>query len=135
VTALVDAVHEAYRAPSANEFPSLAMSLAAGLVPCEITSFNEVDPSRQRAFALYDRQETSFFEGALERFAELQAQHPVIRYISETGDGSAKKISDFVTRDQFHALDIYRELYSRVGVEYQMSVTLPAALPASWRSC
>jgi hypothetical protein len=79
------------------------MSLAAGLVPCEITSFNEGDPSHQRAFALYDRQETSFFEGALERFAELQAQRPVIRYISETGDGSAKKISDFVTRDQFHA--------------------------------
>jgi DNA-binding CsgD family transcriptional regulator len=129
VTALGEAVHEAYRAPSMQEFPVLAMTLASGLVESEIASFNEVDPESQRVFAVYDRPETSFFDGAIDRFAELQAQHPVIRYISETGDGSAKKISDFVTRDEFHALDIFRELYSRVGVEYQISVTLPAALP------
>jgi DNA-binding CsgD family transcriptional regulator len=129
VTGLVEAVHEAYRAGSANDFPMLAMALASRLVVSEIGSFNEIDPSRQRAVALYDRPTLSFFDGALERFAELQAQHPVIRYISETGDGSAMKISDFLTRVEFHALALYREVYARLDVEYQMSVTLPAALP------
>ncbi|MEO8697947.1 MAG: helix-turn-helix transcriptional regulator [Acidimicrobiales bacterium] len=128
VSALLDAVHETYRASSAREFPTLAMALTTRLVPSDLAGFNDIDPTHQQAIALYDKP-VNFFDGAMERFADLQAQHPVIRYISETGDGSAKKISDFVDRAQFHALDLYREIYSRIGVEYQMSLTLPAALP------
>jgi hypothetical protein len=129
VARVVDAVHEINGAVSVREFPVLAMAVAGRLVQSEVTSFNDVDPTRLRAVAAFDPPDATFFDGAFERFAQLQSEHPVIHYISETGDGSAKKISDFMSRDEFHRSKIYREFYALVGVEFQISVTLPAALP------
>jgi DNA-binding CsgD family transcriptional regulator len=59
----------------------------------------------------------------------LADQHPLIHHFMSTGDGSAHRISDFWSRDEYHASSIYRLLYQPMGVEYQMAVTLPAPRP------
>jgi DNA-binding CsgD family transcriptional regulator len=61
--------------------------------------------------------------------ARLTGRHPLIQYFSETGDGSAKMISDFWSQKEFHASDIYQMAYGPMGVEYQMAVALPAPRP------
>ena len=58
-------------------------------------------------------------------------QHPLIQHAGETGDGSAKKISDFWTQEEFHASDLYRMPYGPMGVEYP-DVVRPAG-PARCR--
>jgi DNA-binding CsgD family transcriptional regulator len=60
---------------------------------------------------------------------ELADQHPLIEYYNATGDGSAKKISDFITREDFHATPLYQKYYEVVGVEYQMAFTLTGTHP------
>lgn len=130
VEALNDAVHEAYRSPSVEAFPPLAMDLAVRLVPCDLASFNEVDPTRQHAVAIYDKPGNPFAEGPqLEHFMRLQAEHPMIRHLTETGDGSAFKLSDFLDRSALHETELYRLVYAELDVEHQMSLTLPAVLP------
>ncbi len=37
----------------------------------------------------------------------------------------ALKISDFLTRSQFHRLALYNEFFRPLGVEYQIAVSLP----------
>jgi DNA-binding CsgD family transcriptional regulator len=54
------------------------------------------------------------------------AEHPLVAHSQQTHDGQAVKISDFLTQRQFHRLGLYQEVYRRLGVEYQMSVTLVA---------
>jgi hypothetical protein len=75
-------------------------------------------------------------------FERLIGEHPLVRYTIETGDGSARKISDFLSLAEFHESAIYRELYSRLGVERQMSITLPGVPDAGcagdvgrWHPC
>lgn len=80
------------------------------LVRCDVASFNEIDPTRNHAVSVLDRPDREYFPGAFELFAELQAQNPLIRYVSGTGDGSAHKFSDFVTRDEYHGSRIYQDL-------------------------
>ena len=52
-----------------------------------------------------------------------------MRYYALSGDGSAKRISDFWTQEQFHASSVYQQVYRHIGVEYQMSLALPAPKP------
>jgi len=54
-------------------------------------------------------------------------EHPLVNYHQRTGDGQAIKISDFLTQRQFHRLGLYNELYRRLDVEHQMSITLPSS--------
>jgi DNA-binding CsgD family transcriptional regulator len=60
---------------------------------------------------------------------ELIEEHPLITYHATTGDGSAMKISDFVTSDEWHGRQLYRELFEELGMEHQMSIGLPSVLP------
>jgi DNA-binding CsgD family transcriptional regulator len=48
-------------------------------------------------------------------------EQPVVANYRTTGDGSPRKLSDFLTRQEFHRLSIYKENYRRTGVEYQMT--------------
>jgi hypothetical protein len=46
-------------------------------------------------------------------------------YYRATGDGSPVKISDFLSRECFHGLDLYAEFFQRLPVEHQLAVGLP----------
>jgi DNA-binding CsgD family transcriptional regulator len=126
VLELVRAVGQA-RDP--DEFLRLALRGVMDLVPCFVASINEVDPIANRVVSWVDPPSFSPPAGVSEALAELAAQHPLIRHAAETGDGSAQRISDFWTQEEFHASQLYRLVYQPMGVEYQMSVTLPAPKP------
>jgi DNA-binding CsgD family transcriptional regulator len=128
VVAVLDAVHEVNRLDVADAFPPLAMQIVHRLLRSDITSFNEVDPEAGRVVSLaeppgYD------VEGAGVILAARVDEHPLIQHTMRTGDGSAAKISDFLTTEAFHATGLYRELYASLGVEFQMAITLPAVQP------
>jgi hypothetical protein len=51
-------------------------------------------------------------------------EQPMVAHYRRTGDGSPRKLSDFLTRKEFHRLTIYNENYRRTGVEYQIAFML-----------
>jgi DNA-binding CsgD family transcriptional regulator len=53
-------------------------------------------------------------------------EHPLCSYQARTGDFTACKFSDFVTRRQWHRLGLYAEYFRFYGVEERMVVRLPA---------
>lgn len=117
--------------PAGEDFPSVALAAVAGLVRSDVWTWNEVDPRAQLPLVrdLPDREYDGPRMQRLKRFGELADQHPVISHIAATGDGSARTISDFLDSEEFHALDLYREVYVGEEVEHQISITLPATLP------
>ena len=123
------AVRSVGEARNPDEFSQVVIEQVAGLIPSIVATFNEVDPVAGRLVFLAEPTSFPFPPEPMAHLAALTGQHPLIQYVRETGDGSAKKISDFWTREEFHASDIYRMAYGPMGVEYQMSVALPAPQP------
>jgi DNA-binding CsgD family transcriptional regulator len=59
-------------------------------------------------------------------FARYASQNPIADYFLRTRDGRATRFSDLITRRQLHQLDLYREVYRPLAVEYQIAFTLPS---------
>jgi DNA-binding CsgD family transcriptional regulator len=108
-----------------SDYPARAVELLQSLIPCDITSYNAVDPSGGDAAVLADPAET-LFAGGDELFASLAHENPLVSHYARTGDGSALRISDFMTRGQLHGTDLYDQVYHRIEVEYQLAITLPS---------
>ena len=116
-------------APDPNEFLRIALRGVMDLVPCTVATINEIVPTADRVVFWMEPPSFRVPEGSSEMLAELAGEHPLIRHASETGDGSARRISDFWTREEFHASPLYHLVYQPMGIEYQMSITLPAPKP------
>jgi DNA-binding CsgD family transcriptional regulator len=95
------------------------------LIPCTAVGYNEVNLETGELFLVIDPPETAF-PGVEELFGRLAHQHPVIRYQQETGDPTPHAISDFLSEEEFHALDLYRAIYAPIGAEDQLSFILPS---------
>lgn len=93
----------------------------AQLVGADVVTYNDIGPD-QVYYADYPA-------GALEpatraAFARHVAEHPVVNHFRASGDGSALRISDFLSRTEFHRLGLYAEFFRHVPTEHQLAVTL-----------
>jgi len=97
-----------------SEFPVRVLDGLKRLIPCDLIGYNEINPSESRAVMVLDPPSLnrSGMEGQ-KAFERLAGQHPVLQYHARTGDGRALKISDFLSRDQFHRLDLYGLAFNR----------------------
>jgi len=116
-------VRQVQSAPDLDAYRTRILGIRV-LVSCDALSYNEVDAKTGETFTLIDPAEAAF-PGIAEAFSRNAHQHPVIRHYAETGDPSAHSLSDFLSADELHELDLYREVYARVGAEDQLSFALP----------
>jgi DNA-binding CsgD family transcriptional regulator len=100
------------------------------VVRSEITAYNEINPRRRRIAWRDEPSLASAFPEGREVFQRHMADHPLIRHYQRSGDGSARKISDFLTLRQFRELGLYREFFARLdGGDHQMVIALAAPPP------
>jgi DNA-binding CsgD family transcriptional regulator len=112
-------------APDLEAYRSVVLGVLE-LVPGHIASYNEVDLKQEKVVALLDPPD-ALGEEALGVFERLAQQHPVIAHQNATGDLAPLAISDFLSVEEFHALDLYRDFYRQVGVEDQIAFGLPGS--------
>jgi DNA-binding CsgD family transcriptional regulator len=115
-------VRQVQAAPDFDAY-SRAVLRIRELVPCDLIAYQEVDMATGETVGAWDPEEP--FPGIAEVFARYAHEHPVIRH-HETSDGSPTAISDLVSAEELHALDLYREVFARVGAEDQLSFALPS---------
>lgn len=60
-------------------------------------------------------------------------QHPVCHRLSTDPTVGALRLSDVIATADWHALDLYREVYRPAGVEYLMELALPAPVTRTRR--
>jgi len=126
---VLDTVRTVGLAASPDEFLQSTLKGVVKLVPCTVATINEIDTSTDRVAFWMEPSSFPVVDGATELLAQLTAEHPLIRYVTETDDGSARRISDFWSQEQFHESQLYNLLYQPMGIEFQMSITLPAPRP------
>jgi DNA-binding CsgD family transcriptional regulator len=95
-------------------------------VRCDWVSINEVGPEPGDFWGMV---EPDLPEETKEIFAQYMHQNPLLTYMMESRRGSARRLSEMISTEDFHRLDLYRLLYGRLGLEHQIAFTLPQDPP------
>ena len=107
------------------QLPECTASMLRRLIPCDIASYNAVDPISQQASVAADPAE-SVFDGGVEALAQFAHQNPLVAFYARTGDGRALRISDFMSRRQLHRTDLYNLVYRPIALEHQLAIAMPS---------
>jgi DNA-binding NarL/FixJ family response regulator len=110
------------------EFRAGVLSVMRELIPAEIASYNEISREPPAALVVGDPHD-ALGEVTPERqrqFAELIWQNPLAAHFTRTGDASAQRMSDFISRRELHRLELYDLFYRPIGTEHQLAFTVPA---------
>ncbi|HEY1989568.1 MAG TPA: LuxR C-terminal-related transcriptional regulator [Acidimicrobiales bacterium] len=127
VTKVVEAIAEV---EEPADFGTVALRALASVVAFDLGSFNEIDPDVPRAaFSAYPDEGAPMPPEVLKAFSDLVQQNPVLQHQRATGDGSARRLSDFLSQDELHQLELYQRVYQPLGVEFQVAVGLTAKAP------
>lgn len=111
-------------APSLGDYRERILGLQ-DLIPCNAIGYNDVDLATGETFMVLAPDEV-IFDGIEDAFARYAHQHPVIRHHSETGEPGPRTLSDFLSEEELHELDLYQAVYKRMGAEDQISFILPS---------
>jgi DNA-binding CsgD family transcriptional regulator len=125
---LVSAVGRLWEMGDLAEFRAGVLSAMRELIPAEMASYNEISREPPAALVVGDPHD-ALGEVTPERrrqFAELIWQNPLAAHFTRTGDASAQRMSDFITRRELHRLELYDLFYRPIGTEHQLAFTVPA---------
>jgi DNA-binding CsgD family transcriptional regulator len=107
-----------------NEFCRGLLTALRAAVPADWCALNELPADLPNTLSLAEPPVPAELHVAFARYA---FQNPLVAYYLETKDGRATRFSDVATRRQLHRLELYREVYQPLGVEYQVAFLLPSA--------
>jgi DNA-binding CsgD family transcriptional regulator len=125
---LSDGLAELYAPGSAPglHYASRVVSVAARLVPADSCSYNHIGGGPWLLTFLVEPADADSFPGGAQLLQQHLHEHPVLAHVQATGDGRARRISDFLSDRQFRSLGLYHDFYRRRGVDYQATIMVPA---------
>lgn len=127
LVALLQFFQATYAIRDTEAFMAHVLRALRTLVPAEITSYSELH-LEQRECSLWLVEPADAVTPEDQHIFEAHAgEQPLIGFYLKTRDGRARKNSDFLTRSQFHRIDLYNEFYRRVGMEHTMAIHLPGS--------
>ncbi len=129
ISSLLAFVRDLYAIRDLPSFRSQVVSRISRLVHSEVTSYNEVNWERQQNASMSDHPGALDFPDSHRIFDQHMREHALIGHYARTGHLQALKMSDFLTRSQFHRSGLYTDFYRRVGIEHQMAFVVPAPTP------
>jgi DNA-binding CsgD family transcriptional regulator len=127
--ALLACVAEIYGHQDVDSFAARIMQVCRATVGADFAVYDEIHLRRQRHKWISDPPELDL-SAASEAHEYLFKEHPFVLHLQRTGDVPPLRLSDFLSRRQYHSTGLYHEAYRRFGVEYQLGFTLPSPSPA-----
>lgn len=125
---LADLIGNAHAFENLEAFRGGIPSLLRRFVPADSASYNEMDDNPMGSWWTVDPH-IEVTPQQEKRFAELAGENPVLDHVRRTRDGRPYRISDFLSREQFQRLPVYRDFYGQIGAEYQVALSLPSRPP------
>ena len=122
--ALLSAVEKIYSPTDIDQFPSTILSAVREMLSCNTICYNEMNIPESKMSWITDP--VNALPGPLlqEMFNRHLHEHPVIAHSGLPNTARSLRISDFLSRQQFHRLALYNEYYRPLGVEYQLSTVI-----------
>jgi hypothetical protein len=108
-------------------FRTGVLVLLQALVGYEMAAYNEIGAENGEVYVVANPadsldQSSEMFEA----FGELVRQNPLAAHFAHTGDSRALRMSDFISSQELHALDLYDRIYRHIDTEYQLAFTVPS---------
>jgi DNA-binding CsgD family transcriptional regulator/PAS domain-containing protein len=125
---LAELIGNAHAFEDLDDFRDGIPVLLREFVPADVASYNEMDEDPLGSWWTTDPLLQVSPEMAT-TFKELAGENPVLAYMRRTRDGRPYRISDFLTRAEYHRLPLYREFYGKIEAEYQCAFTVPSRPP------
>jgi DNA-binding CsgD family transcriptional regulator len=123
------AVQNLYVLCSRESFPECVLALVDQLVAAELTSYFLVNFQERKLIVVSSSKDClppDFQETAHQHFSE----HPVALHHLQTGDGSAYKISDFLSESALQCLEgVYQKFLRPMGMADELAMTLTPIPP------
>jgi DNA-binding CsgD family transcriptional regulator len=107
-----------------GKFTEIALPAVADLVGCDIVTYNEIPSAPDETGYYLDYPHGCIDTSSLAIFETHLHEHPLLAHYRASGSGKPAKISDFVSRQQFHRLGLYSEFFRHIPVEYQIAFYL-----------
>jgi DNA-binding CsgD family transcriptional regulator len=126
---LSDGLAELYApasAPGGVDYAARVVNVASRLVSADSCSYNHIGGGPWLLAWLVEPADTGTFPDGGKVLQQHLHEHPVLAYVQATGDGRARRISDFLSDRQFRSLGLYHDFYRRRGVDYQALIAAPA---------
>ena len=126
---LSDGLAELYApaaAPGGLDYAARVVSVAARLIPADSCSYNHIGGGPWLLAWLVEPADAGTFPDGGQLLQQHLHEHPVVAHVQATGDGRARRISDFLSDRQFRSLGLYHDFYRRRAVGYQASIMVPA---------
>ena len=126
---LSDGIAELYApagAPGGPDYAGRVVSVASRLVPADSCSYNHIGGGPWLVAWLVEPSDAGNFPDGAQLLQQHLHEHPVLASVRATGDGRARRISDFLSDRQFRSLGLYHDFYRRRGVAYQTVIAVPA---------
>lgn len=112
-----------------SDLPPVMLAALAEVIPVHHCCFYEVDPLAPDIRLSAHPPGFDFPEAIRRRSVELLGTNPLAAHFFATGDGSARRISDLMTPEEYRLTPFHAEVTSRLGSEHQMAFTLSEADP------
>jgi DNA-binding CsgD family transcriptional regulator len=125
---LAELIGNAHAFEDLDDFRNGIPVLRREFVPADVASYNEMDEDPLGSWWTSDP-EVQISPELADVFKELAGENPVLAYVRRTRDGRPRRISDFLTRAEYHRTALYREFYGKIEAEYQCALTLPSRPP------
>ena len=127
---LLDCAADIYAHHDLDSFGREVLALVPRIVSVSYSAYNEFNIRCHRGTHIFDNPEVSL--GPPRRAWDLLfREQPLIRHYQATRDGTARKLSDFISHRRYRETALYREMFRSAGVEYQMAFYLPERPPNS----
>lgn len=123
--AVLSLVREIAETTTLDEYADVTMACLLELIPSIDASYNEMNPGAARVRFRAVPDPGDLLEAFRPVFEKYMMQNPLVRHFRDTADTRAMMWSDFMDVDEIRATDLHREMFSHLGVDSQMAVTLP----------
>jgi DNA-binding CsgD family transcriptional regulator len=120
---LLELVGELQGVLDLDDFRGTLVRALRTTVPADWVSLNAIGPEPGDVWFLSVPEPPAELVVAFQRHAH---QNPLVQRFLRTQDGRAYRFSDVVTPAALRRLDLFREVYARLGVEHQIALTLPS---------
>lgn len=117
--------HECHEARTIDDFVQVALTGVGRLVRADAVGWNEIDLATG-ANRFVGEPEDYMTDDDLAELDRLIAQHPIVGYYAQSGDGSAVTISDFVGVRAYRSGELYTDLFRSHAIEDQLAVAVEA---------
>src|SRR5512135_3425847 len=116
------AIQRLYAQPDLARLRWAIVNESAGLIRCDVATYNEVDPKSNKVEAIHNGSWTAKLLGGLVPALEAHLDaHPIHANRQSFGCDHAVRLSDFQGDARFRDSGLYREFYEPLGVRYSLN--------------